>query len=290
MSFLKNITKSTIDFLAKLLVFISSSSFLGRYFLDQIMNQARANTKTVEYQGSNFIFSTPNSLNFYRVKTFATKEPETLAWLDGMSENSIFWDIGANVGLYSCYAAKVHNCKVFAFEPSVFNMELLARNIFLNDLTTKVTIVPLPLSDKMSLNTLNMTTMELGGALSTFGQDYGHDGNPLTTVFSFGTIGLSMVDVVETLNVPIANYIKIDVDGIEALILKGGYKVLSKVQSVLIEINEDFESQYSEAIKYLEEAGLVLISKSNADQGSLISHCYNQIWVRPTSEEIRKKS
>lgn len=281
MNFFKSITKYTIDLLAKLLVVVSSSSFLGRYFLDQIINKSRANTKKIEFQGYSFTFSTPSSLNLYRAKTFATKEPETLTWLDGISDSSIFWDVGANVGLYSCYAAKVKNCSVFAFEPSVFNMELLARNIFLNKLTSKVTIVPLPLSDKMSTNTLNMSSMELGGALSTFGHDYGHDGNPLSTVFSFGTIGLSMVDVVEKLSVPAPNYIKIDVDGIEALILKGGHKVLSKVQGVLIEINEDFEAQYSEAKAYLEESGLVLMSKHNADKDSLNSNCYNQIWARP---------
>lgn len=286
MSFLKKFTKYTIDCSSKLLVFICSGSFLGRYFLDQIINKVRSNTKIVEHKGCRFIFSTSSSLNFYRAKTFATKEPETLAWLDEVPEKSIFWDVGANVGLYSCYAAKVKNCKVFSFEPSVFNLELLARNIYLNNLTSNVTIIPLPLSDEMALSTLNMTSMELGGALSTFGYDYGHDGNPLNKVFSFGTIGLSMTDVVEKLNVPFPSYIKIDVDGIEALILKGGHKVLREVEGVLIEINEDFEEQYSEATKYLEEAGLVLISKNNADKDSLLSHCYNQIWARPKGGKL----
>jgi FkbM family methyltransferase len=280
MNFIKNIAKCIMKFTAELLFIITSSNSLGRYLLDQIINKARANTKKVEHNGFDFIFSVPSSLSFYRTTTFASKEPETLAWLDAIPKNSILWDIGANVGLYSCYAAKTKNCTVFAFEPSVLNLELLARNIFLNDLTSKVTIVPLPLSDKMSLNTLNMTTMELGGALSTFGQDYGHDGNLLNVVFSFSTIGLSMVDVVEKLNVPIPNYIKIDVDGIEALILQGGHDVLSKVQGVLIEINENFESQYVDANTYLSKAGLVLIGKSNADKDSLSSKCYNQIWAR----------
>ena len=58
----------------------------------------------------------------------------------------------------------------FAFEPSVFNLELLARNIFGNDLVRQITIVPLPLSDTLAVNTLNMTSTEWGGALSSFGQ------------------------------------------------------------------------------------------------------------------------
>jgi len=52
------------------------------------------------------------------------KEPDTLMWIDKIPEHSVFWDVGANVGLYSCYAAKARNCIVFAFEPSVFNLRV----------------------------------------------------------------------------------------------------------------------------------------------------------------------
>lgn len=280
MSFFKIIVKSIVKNLASLIIFVCSSSFLGRYFLDQIINKARESTQRVNYQNNSFIFSTPSSLSLYRAKTFSTKEPETLEWIDRFEDNAVFWDVGANVGLYSCYAAKVKKSKVYAFEPSVFNMELLARNIFLNNLTNLVTIVPLPLSDEMSTNTLNMSSIELGGALSTFGQDYGHDGNPLNSVFSFTTIGLSISDAVDKLGLPKPNYIKIDVDGIESLILKGGYEILCNAQGVLIEINEDFSTQFSEATKYLEDAGLVLISKHRAVNDSIVSNCFNQIWAR----------
>ena len=34
-----------------------------------------------------------------------------------MKRNDIFWDIGANVGIYSIYAAKLNNLKVISFEP-----------------------------------------------------------------------------------------------------------------------------------------------------------------------------
>ena len=37
-------------------------------------------------------------------KYFFSKEPETLEWIDNFSkDSSIFWDIGANIGLYSIY-------------------------------------------------------------------------------------------------------------------------------------------------------------------------------------------
>src|SRR6478609_10692627 len=48
-----------------------------------------------------FSFYTPNALNLYRAKTFSTKEPEKLEWIDQYAkEGDTFFDIGANIGLY----------------------------------------------------------------------------------------------------------------------------------------------------------------------------------------------
>ena len=198
-----------------------------------------------------------------------------------LSQNvRIVLDVGANVGLYSCYAAKAKHCRVFSFEPSVFNLEVLARNIYLNKLSDKISILSFPLSNSLAFNELKMSSFEFGGALSTFGEDYGQDGKPLNEIFSFNTIGISADTAVDKLKIPLPDYIKIDVDGIESLILQGGTYVLSKVKGVLIEINEDFEAQLLQSQSYLKSAGLVMISKTNADHESIISKNYNQIWVR----------
>ena len=103
--------------------------------------------------------------------------------------------------------------------------------------------MPLPLSDKLERNTLNMTSTEWGGALSTFGQDYGWNGLAIKQKFAFQTLGLSVDDAVERLRLKQPNYIKIDVDGIEHLILSGAQAVLKQVDGVLIEINDDFGEQ-----------------------------------------------
>ena len=239
----------------------------------------------VRHQDVCLVFATPNALNQYRADTFSTKEPETLEWIERMSENSVLWDIGANVGLYSCYCAKQRGCTVYAFEPSVFNLELLARNIYLNGLTQSVTIVPLPLSESLTRSTLNMTNLDWGGALSTFGKGYGHDGEAIQKVFEFQTIGLSMTDAVRLLNIPVPDYIKMDVDGIEHLILRGGMDVLLQVKEVLIEINDQFDEQANDANKYLLEAGFILKEKRHAEyfdqQSGSGKHTFNQIWVRP---------
>ena len=113
-------------------------------------------------------FCVPNQLNHFRIDTFSEKEPETLEWIDTFHNNSILWDVGGNVGLYSIYAAVSKNCNVVAFEPSVFNLELLARNIFLNNLQDKITIFPLALSNKLNASRMRVTSVEWGGCAIIF--------------------------------------------------------------------------------------------------------------------------
>jgi FkbM family methyltransferase len=277
---IKNAVKRWID---RFVVAAGGTRVGGRLF-QRILDSAMSRTRTVEHEGVRLAFAVPNYTNSWRVSLFSTKEPETLEWIDAFSEGSVLWDVGANVGIYSCYAAKRRRCRVFAFEPSVFNLELLARNAFLNDLTDRVTIVPLPLSDRLAVNTLNMTTLDWGGALSSFGESYGQDGRALRRVFAFNTIGLSMTDAIDRLEIPFPDYVKIDVDGIEHLILKGGHRVLSQVKSVLVEIDEVFESQVEAAAKYLQGAGLVLREKRHAEMYDQTNRntAYNQIWHRPS--------
>lgn len=263
---------------------VLGASTAGRFLLRRITDEAMSRTRTVVHGRVELRFATPNELNEYRASSFSTKEPETLEWIDNIPEGSVLWDIGANVGLYSCYAAKHRRCRVFAFEPSVFNLELLARNVFLNGLASEVTIVPLPLCETKKFSDLKMTSMEWGAALSTFGERFGHDGLPIRDVFSFRTIGLSIVDAVADLSVPQPDFIKMDVDGIEHLILEGGGAVLASARGVLVEINDHFTEHAARASAHLTVAGFRLQAKRHADCFDLVEdtakYTYNQIWSR----------
>lgn len=279
---LMQVLKSSI----KIGIAISRKTRAGRYLHNQILQTSMEQIIEVSHDGLKMTFATPNSICHWRAETFSTKEPETLEWIDSIPAGSVFWDIGANVGLYSVYAAKRRNCFVWAFEPSVFNLELLARNIHLNGLTEQVCIIPLALSDSLGANQLRMTTTDWGGALSTFGKDFAWDGEDITVrqVFAFQIFGLSIDDAVQRLKVSQPDYIKIDVDGLEHFILKGGKSVLQNIKGILIEVNDDFHEQADVCRTLLSEAGLVLKEKRHSEyietntQG--FQNTYNQIWSR----------
>lgn len=250
---------------------------------EQVIEASIARSRAVTYRGTHLAFCIPNSLNHLRVHTFATKEPETLEWIESIPEGAVLWDVGANVGLYSCYAARARRCRVIAFEPSVFNLELLARNVFLNQLTDKITIMSLPLFEQLTENTLNMSGTSWGGALSAFGVLHGFDGHAMHKVFEFRTLGVSMDDAVKKLCLPRPDYIKMDVDGIEHLILRGGREVLDGVRGIIVEINDGFAVQADESKRLLEASGLRLVSKAHSamiEESATFNQTFNQIWVR----------
>lgn len=269
---LKNIIKK---FFCKFLVWLSKR-YIGSFIFNEISKNIWNQFKIVTYEGINYKFLAPNSLNIYRINTFESKEPETLEWLRSIPLNSVLWDVGANIGLYSIYAAMSRQSRVFAFEPSVFNLEILARNIILNGLQKNICIIPIALNDRLSFNMFKMSNTEWGGALSTFEYNINQDGGPLKQVFEYQTIGMSIDDVCSMLEIPLPEYLKIDVDGIEHLILRGGLKILHSVTSVLIEINDNFKQQSQESTIILQNAGFILHKKcylGNQNQ-------YNQWWIR----------
>jgi hypothetical protein len=131
---------------------------------------------------------------------------------------------------------------------------------------------------------MRMTTTEWGGALSTFGKDFGWDGKKIQQVFQFQTVGLSMDDAAHRLSIPRPDFVKMDVDGLEHFILKGGAGVLGEIKGILIEVNDDFKEQAEGVESLLTEAGLVIREKRHseivANSTSGLQHSYNQIWVR----------
>ena len=65
-----------------------------------------------------------------------------------------------------------------------------------------------------------------GVAMNSFGEKFGFDGKVFQANMKYNLLGTSMNYLIENSILDIPDYIKIDVDGIEHLILKGGDKFL----------------------------------------------------------------
>lgn len=256
---------------------------------DRTYQRLQSLTSVVTYsrQGKAFTLSlrVPNQVCRYRAETFETKEPETLRWIDHFGGQGAFYDIGANVGLYSLYYAQTKPGRVYAFEPSALNLRLLSLNVSDNGLARQIVIVPSPLTASNEIASFRLSMLDEGGSMSTFGQDFGHDGSPLRSLLEYDTIGMTLDFLLASgLVRETPSLIKIDVDGLEHLILRGAEKVLASqtLRSILIEVNEDFRELAGEVRRILDAAGFQMMEREHSGmfEHSAFSHTFNQVWVR----------
>ena len=280
-----------LNYPASLYIFLLNNirNGLGSFWLDKQAEKNSSIKKIIIHQNKKSFIKlslfTPNWICRFRADSFSVKEPETLEWIDDSEDNGVLFDIGANVGLYSLYYALSNKGKVYAFEPSVFNLALLAKNIFENNLQDKIKIVTNPLSQANQFANFTLSNTDEGGALSAFGVEYGHDGEQIKKSLSYSTLGLSLDFLL--LNNIISEYpslIKMDVDGIEHLILAGAIETLKhpSCKTILIEINNSFTEQAESATKILLDCGFNLkeIRQSEFITTDKFAETFNQIWVK----------
>lgn len=272
--------KLVIEKLTRHLIRHSRKFRVFRIIQELIIDSVMEQTYTVQHGPEQIIFSTPNKLARFRAITFSDKEPETLKWIDGFLPASVLWDIGANVGIYSIYAA-MKGMQVMAFEPSMLNLELLGRNIYLNRLENDIVILPFALNDRTIVSMMNIGSPQWGGALSSFGRNIGFDGRPFQPEMRYSSLGFSCDDAIKLLRIPQPTHIKLDVDGNELLVLKGACEALRSVESILVEVDDRFEEQAVGVTELLKHSRFELVEKSHGrmfDESEKYSRTYNHIW------------
>ena len=261
----------------KLFIIVFKKSFL-RSILEFLNDKSYSKTKILNKE---IKFFTPTKISEYRVKTLFTKEPDTIKWIDSFdnSKEFTFWDIGANIGLYSIYnSIKNPNSKTISFEGSTSNLRLLSRNISINKLNDNISIFQIPLTkDQNKFLSMNESEFIEGSALNTFGENFNFKGQKFKVRMNYKIFGTNINYLVKNNILDLPEYIKIDVDGIEHLILEGfgNYLNSSKIRSILIEINEDFLDQSNKIFKIMKENKFDILSKNK-----MIKNIYNYIFLR----------
>ena len=110
---------------------------------------------------------------------------------------------------------------------------MLCKNIELNKIDDIVTSLPVAFSNKTGIDYLNMISTAAGNTGGQFSTEESRN----TNIFRQSCLGFTVDDFVEFYKVPIPDYIKIDVDGIEIRILEGSAKTLANpaVKSIILE-------------------------------------------------------
>ncbi|MDT8364701.1 MAG: FkbM family methyltransferase [Nitrosomonas sp.] len=204
----------------------------------------------------------------WRINNYSIKEPDTLDWLDRMKPDSVYFDIGANIGQYSVYPAKKYGetLRIFAFEPQSNNYFSLNRNIYLNNMKNCIFAYCIGIGGKSGFDKLYVPKFVPGGNRSQLGQESLEAMRSPTTHIQ-GMFGVTLDDLCEKWEFPFPNYLKIDVDGIEIQILRAATNVLKNpaLWSVIVELETDEEQKEATAIMHT--AGMKLTMKSTGNWG-----------------------
>ena len=206
-------------------------------------------------------------------RNFHDYEPDTLEWIDEFPEAAVFWDVGANIGLFSLYAALRPDVRVLSFEPAAASYTALNENLALNGMDGRISGFACALAGETRLDVLHMARTTAGSALHGFGTERDQLDRPIKTRFRQGAVGFAIDDFVRLLSPPLPTHMKLDVDGIEADILRGGRETLSApgVRSMIVEIEGDPGSvRIREIFDLMDELGFRARPKGSPDYRNVI--------------------
>lgn len=136
----------------------------------------------------------------------------------------IFIDVGANLGLISaCAKANSPNCQVFCFEALRNNSEICKLN------NPEATVENMAVGSKSGSIKLLVDNSGFMASSLKFGYDQIEQiVNVVTLDEYFGKLGLNEIDL-----------IKIDVEGMEVEVIKGGEKTIRSTNRVVAELHSD---------------------------------------------------
>lgn len=204
---------------------------------------------------------------------FFKDEPETLEWIETLGAGGVFYDIGAATGIYSLYASLDASAQVLSFEPNALSFALLIENIETNKLKN-IRAYCLALSNVNRATFLETINFAAGAGGNSLSQSNINLINKVENHFNQSILSYTLDKLVSDFSFPQPNYIKIDVDGVEPLVLQGAISTLKNADSVLIEIeNEVLNLHKTSLIKLL---------------NSLDFHCQDEINEKKRNYIFRK--
>lgn len=148
----------------------------------------------------------------------------------------VFYDIGANTGYYGILATIISNkIKSYSFEPVKKHVEILKESIYLNRLEDRVKVFEMALGNKSGETIIN-----LSGSGSTIIDGFNNISSDKTAKIQIETLA----EMFSSGKIELPDFIKMDVEGSELDVLKGGAEELKKSSPVMfVEIISKIENR-----------------------------------------------
>jgi len=205
-------------------------------------------TVTHELAGVESTFYVSTGMEVQRFRGLMDEGDIVEAVLSDITDSDVFYDVGANVGLYTCFISQKSK-QTIAFEPHPENAVRLRENVTLNEIRN-LEVREEALSDTNGDAELAVTGVDVAGEGT----------HSLATGSEDKTVGIRTVraDSLPT-RVPEPDVVKIDVEGAEMSVLRGMEDLLDSCRLVYCEthakkLNQRGES-HEDVINLLSESG-----------------------------------
>jgi len=181
-------------------------------------------------------------------------EPEvTREILSELRDDDVFYDIGANVGYYTCAALKNGVKSVHAFEPDPVAASVLRLNLRLNGLMgTSCQVMEMALGCRVGSGTFHRSHVSNSGR-SGF--------RPVDAVASFEVPIETIDSLITAERAPAPTVLKVDVEGLEHEVLLGARRLLEgrPPRLIIFEAHHDLLASPGHPLsRYLRECGYVI--------------------------------
>lgn len=235
------------------------------------------NIKPIKYEinGISIKLNPVSYIDFHLI-AYGKHDEEIIEWLDQyLKPDDLFLDIGANIGYFSLYAAKIRKANVIAFEPSKRELSRFYENIALNQLNS-ITLYPYALGTKTTKLTLNIADYQNPGKNSIV---VSKSDKQFSTQEDINVCALG--DLVSLSQISKIKLIKIDVEGYEYQILIGlsSFMELLTQTVFIIEI-----TTYADKDPKMEQSQLIYNFFDNynytAKIGLKLNKQYNEVFIK----------
>tara|TARA_B100000029_G_scaffold442550_1_gene461034 strand:+ start:444 stop:1211 length:768 start_codon:yes stop_codon:yes gene_type:complete len=184
-------------------------------------------------------------------------EEETFEWIRKfVNAKDVFLDVGANIGVFSLYAALTEETRIISLEPSAETFATLNANIRLNNLNNQIEAYCLAASEKTEFSNLYMNDVSSGASHNNVGTSQNQYG-AFKVSGKQSVLSITLDDLMQISGSTFPHHMKLDVDGNELKVLRGSPQVLKNIHSLLIEMEgKNLKENYSEIKHLLKNAGL----------------------------------
>lgn len=179
---------------------------------------------TILVRGAKYVVGVRTSEIFVFHEIYESLQYERHADFIPQSGWTVF-DVGANIGVFTVLQA-TQGAIVYSFEPNPDSYSRLSRNVAANKLCDRVRLFPTALGDERGVGSLHVTGGGTTGGVVT----------PVEADASGVAVPIAALDeVVSTLPGSSIDLLKIDAEGSEVAILRGGERTLDHVQRIIVE-------------------------------------------------------